>query len=387
MTSPFPPILLLDALLRGMLLALLALIAWVLGRDRRGLPAVRAGMALAAGLAVQIASTMPWFEQAAPRMLQAPAVAISVGNAVLFWIFVKALFDDGFAFRPLHALVWIVAAGLGGLNCIVFALGGTAIAPYTMGLQRAIPLVFAVLTVQAAAAGWGGDLVEGRRRLRGFIVIGGIAYTLWQLAARLASRGGHLSDTGATLDAAILLCVIAPVAFSMLRLARTELFAQARPQPSRPTKVSPPLQPSGPLTVAPPSSTETALADAVQAPAADDAELALVDALLRLMSDERAYRRENLSVASLASQLAVPEYRLRRVINQRLGHRNFNAFVNGFRVEEARAVLGDPASRTLPVLTIALETGFQSIGPFNRAFKTATGFTPTEYRRFKLADS
>ncbi|WP_019451561.1 AraC family transcriptional regulator [Cupriavidus sp. BIS7] len=384
MTSPFPPILLLDALLRGMLLALLALIAWVLGRDRRGLPAVRAGMALAAGLAVQIASTMPWFEQAAPRMLQAPAVAISVGNAVLFWIFVKALFDDGFGFRPMHALAWIVAAGLGGLNCIVFAHGGTAIAPYTMGLQRAIPLVFAVLTVQAAAAGWGGDLVEGRRRLRGFIVIGGIAYTLWQLAARLASRGGHLSDTGATLDAAMLLCVIAPVAFSMLRLARTELFAPARLQPSQPSRPQPPL-PAGPASI--PSSSETALADAVQAPAADDAELALVDALLKLMSDERAYRRENLSVASLASQLAVPEYRLRRVINQRLGHRNFNAFVNGFRVEEARAVLGDPASRTLPVLTIALETGFQSIGPFNRAFKAATGFTPTEYRRFKLADS
>jgi AraC-like DNA-binding protein len=386
MTSPFPPILLVDALLRGMLLALLALIAWVLGRDRRGLPAVRAGMALAAGLAVQIASTMPWFEQAVPRALQAPAVAISVGNAVLFWIFVKALFDDGFAFRPIYALVWIVAAALGGLNCMVFAHGGTAIAPYTTGLQRAIPLVFAILTVQAAAAGWGGDLVEGRRRLRGFIVIGGIVYTLWQLAARLASRGGHLSDTGATLDAAMLLCVIAPVAFSMLRLARTELFAQARPQPSRPTQVSPPLQPSGPDPVAP-SSTETALIDAVQTPAANDAELALVDALLKLMSDERAYRRENLSVASLATQLAVPEYRLRRVINQRLGHRNFNAFVNGFRVEEARTVLGDPASRALPVLTIALETGFQSIGPFNRAFKAATGFTPTEYRRFKLADS
>jgi len=384
MTSPFPPILLLDALLRGMLLALLALIAWVLGRDRRGLPAVRAGMVLAAGLAVQIASTMPWFEEAAPRMLQAPAVAISVGNAVLFWIFVKALFDDGFAFRPMHLLVWIVAAALGGLNCIVFAHGGTAIAPYTMGLQRAIPLVFAVLTVQAAAAGWGGDLVEGRRRLRGFIVIGGIAYTLWQLAARLASRGGHLSDTGATLDAAVLLCVVAPVAFSMLRLARTELFAPARLQPSQPSRLQPPL-PAGPASI--PSSSETALADAVQSPAANDAELALVDALLKLMSDERAYRRENLSVASLATQLAVPEYRLRRVINQRLGHRNFNAFVNGFRVEEARAVLGDPASRTLPVLTIALETGFQSIGPFNRAFKAATGFTPTEYRRFKLADS
>jgi len=384
MTSPFPPILLLDALLRGMLLALLALIAWVLARDRRALPAVRAGMVLAAGLAVQIASAMPWFEQAAPRMLQAPMVAVSVGNAVLFWVFVKALFDDSFVFKPMHGLAWIVAAGLGGLNCAVFAHSGAAIAPYTIGLQRAIPLLFAVLTVQAATAGWGVDLVEGRRRLRGFIVIGGIAYTLFQLAARLTSHEGRLSDTGATLDAAMLLCIIAPVALSMLRLARTDLFASA-PRPLV-------AQPSGPAPDAPSAAqaAQTALAEADQSPVvnvANEAELALVDALLSLMSDERAYRRENLSVASLATQLAVPEYRLRRVINQRLGHRNFNAFVNGFRVEEARAALGDPARRTLPVLTIALEAGFQSIGPFNRAFKAATGFTPTEYRRGKLADS
>ena len=79
--------------------------------------------------------------------------------------------------------------------------------------------------------------------------------------------------------------------------------------------------------------------------------------------------------------------RLRRVINQRLGHRNFNAFVNGFRLAETMAALADPSKRGLPVLTIALTAGFQSIGPFNRAFKAATGLTPTEFRRQKLAES
>jgi AraC-like DNA-binding protein len=38
----------------------------------------------------------------------------------------------------------------------------------------------------------------------------------------------------------------------------------------------------------------------------------------------------------------------------------------------------------LPVLTIALDLGFGSIGPFNRAFKDATGMTPTEFRRAHL---
>ncbi|HWK82133.1 MAG TPA: helix-turn-helix domain-containing protein, partial [Caldimonas sp.] len=72
---------------------------------------------------------------------------------------------------------------------------------------------------------------------------------------------------------------------------------------------------------------------------------------------------------------------------RRLGYRNFSAYVNGFRLDEARSALADPARRELPVLSIALEAGFQSIGPFNRAFKAATGLTPSEFRREKLADS
>jgi len=386
------PILLFDAMLRGMVLALLTLLAGVLGRDRPALPAVRAAVALAAGLAVQVASATPWFVQSTPRLWQAPLVGIAVGNAALFWIFVQALFDDGFTFRLVHALAWAAAAGLGALNCAVFAHSGWAIAPFTMGLQRLLPLLFAVLTVIAAVAGWRSDLVEGRRRLRAFIVIAGVGYTLLQLGARLASPDGRLSDTGATLDTAVLLCIVASLACSMLRMTGTELFPSARatarsglePQPTSPP---PPRRTAADAMPARLEAPPSAPAEALPASATNDAELALMNALLQLMADERAYCSENLSIASLAAQLTVPEYRLRRVINQRLGYRNFNAFVNGFRLEEARAALGDPARRALPVLTIALEAGFQSIGPFNRAFKAAMGFTPTEYRRHKLADS
>jgi AraC-like DNA-binding protein len=35
----------------------------------------------------------------------------------------------------------------------------------------------------------------------------------------------------------------------------------------------------------------------------------------------------------------------------------------------------------VPVLTIALDAGFSSLGPFNRAFKAETGMTPSEFRR------
>jgi len=76
----------------------------------------------------------------------------------------------------------------------------------------------------------------------------------------------------------------------------------------------------------------------------------------------------------------VPEYRLRRLINQQLGYRNFNAYLNEWRLDEAKQALSDPEQRDVPVSTIALDAGFQSLGPFNRAFKANTGLTPTEFR-------
>jgi hypothetical protein len=40
--------------------------------------------------------------------------------------------------------------------------------------------------------------------------------------------------------------------------------------------------------------------------------------------------------------MGLPEYRLRRLINQGLGHGNFNAFVNHYRIEDAKTTLADP---------------------------------------------
>ena len=78
---------------------------------------------------------------------------------------------------------------------------------------------------------------------------------------------------------------------------------------------------------------------------------------------------------------------MRRLINGQLGHRNFSAFVNGYRLAEAEAALADPGQAEVPILTIALDAGFGSIGPFNRAFKSHTGLTPTEYRRSRVGDA
>ncbi len=365
-------LILFDAALRGTLLALLLLLAAVLWRDRPHLSTARAGAALALGLCVQVVSSTPLFEALVPRLWQAPLVAVSVGNAVLFWVFVQALFDDEFSLRPVHGVAWLAVAALSGFNCAVSAGSTSVVAPVLIGVQRAVPLAFAVLAALAAASHWRSDLVEGRRRLRLFIVVTGIAYTVVLLAARWGSPRGQLSPLLASVDVATLLVIVAVVACRMLHLGGSDLF------PSAPTR----LAPDAPG----PERADPALPSPLE-PAPDPAEERLAVALQRLMLGERAYRTEDLTVAGLAARLAVPEYRLRRLINQRLGHRNFNAFINGFRLDEARSALADPARRDLPVLTIALDAGFQSIGPFNRAFKAGTGLTPTEFRRQKLADS
>ncbi len=351
----------LDASLRGALLALLALLAVVLWRDRPRLHSARTGAALGIGLCVQVVGATPLFEALVHPLWQAPLVAVSAANAVLFWVFVQALFDDDFSLRPVHAVAWLAVAALSGSNCVL----GPRAAPVLMGLQRAVPVLFALLAALAAAAHWRADLVEGRRRLRLFIVVTGIAYTLTMLALRLAAPQGRLSAEVATFDVLALFAIVAVVACQMFHLRGTELFPPA---------------PAAGIAARP-------AAAALPPPVPDPAEERLASALQRLMQGERAYCSDDLSVASLAARLAVPEYRLRRLINQRLGHRNFNAFVNGFRLEDACVALADPARRDVPVLTIALDAGFQSIGPFNRAFKAETGLTPSEFRREKLTDS
>ena len=110
------------------------------------------------------------------------------------------------------------------------------------------------------------------------------------------------------------------------------------------------------------------------------ADFALKEKLLELMG-AGYYRETGLTIPMLAEELTIPEHQLRRLINGHLEYRNFSAFLNSYRIGEATEQLVDPGRARIPVLTIALDLGYASLGPFNRAFKAATGMTPTEYRQ------
>lgn len=92
------------------------------------------------------------------------------------------------------------------------------------------------------------------------------------------------------------------------------------------------------------------------------------------------YTQEDLSVGSLAATLALPEHQLRALINQSMGFDNFSQFLNSYRIPEVCAKLRDPVYADTPILTLALDSGFNSVASFNRIFKKETGLTPTQYR-------
>jgi AraC-like DNA-binding protein len=112
-----------------------------------------------------------------------------------------------------------------------------------------------------------------------------------------------------------------------------------------------------------------------------DGDRAALARLTALMEGERLYREPGLSLRQLADRAGLPEYRLRRLIHEGLGFRNFNAFLHAHRVKDACARLDDPGQRRTPILTIALDAGYQSLNTFNRGFRETMGITPSAYRR------
>lgn len=103
--------------------------------------------------------------------------------------------------------------------------------------------------------------------------------------------------------------------------------------------------------------------------------------LTAMMEDNHAYREPTLTIVSLARELGVGQHKLRSLINTRLGFANFNQFLNHYRIEDVKQSMVDPAKSDTPILTLAMDAGFTSLSPFNKAFKELTGSTPTEFRK------
>jgi AraC-like DNA-binding protein len=337
----------LDLMARGGTVALLALWSWVLIRDFRATLAARLALVMNMAIVCHVVASRP-----GPfGPIGAIDVLMDAGSSAVFpafWLFTKAWFEDRSHFRWyawLAAAIPVIMVGLIDL----FSLDELPEAsPFWFPVLRGIWFALGISGLWIAWRGRADDLVEPRRVLRLQLVaaVGGLALAVNIVEIAVFLFGAPISWRSMTqfaiLIATALLCT------AMFKVRAEDMFA-AKPQKQADT----------------------------QSPIDDP----LGARLIVHMQAELPHRDESMTIAKLAAQLGEQEYRLRRLINGQLGYRNFAQFLNGYRLAEVKAALADVTQKDVPILTIALDAGFGSLGPFNRAFREAEGMTPSQFRQ------
>ncbi len=272
---------------------------------------------------------------------------------VLTWLFSINALSDNFKIGPLYLLV----LGIYCIRSIVFQLDIIphdvfAVTSYVMRATIYVFILYKVFTERS------GDLLEKRRKFRIWfmflITFGPAIFTLNRI---------FISDTLYVDDVSLLESIVVFFGSSFL------LFHSIRPQEKYPFE-------AGDSSVPDMSFNGTLPDGHTELLAADKHNLTI----LKEKMEAGLYREPGLTVAKIADTIKIQEHRLRKLINRHLGYRNISQYLNDYRVDEAKNRLSDINERHVPILTIAMEAGYVSLRPFNRAFKNRTGRTPSAYR-------
>ncbi len=346
-----------ELVLRMASVTLLAFVAILWLRDSRGNLVGPMGALFCFAIASYLLCP-PLYRHWQLGVLEAPFFFGCYGAAVFFWLMSRAIFDDGFRLRLWHGGLLLIMEVLGvwqrlGESQVLGA--GFELGQVPLVLHQLLSLGITVSALILAFLGRAGDLVEARRRFRDlFVGVSGV-YILIILATEIFLRDRPAAPGLELVNVAAIFVLVFAFAIAMVQLKPTLV-----PAVKRTTEQMPAMPP-------------------------DAAAEKLLRALQDNMEAQFLYRQDGLTIAQLADRLGTQEYRLRRLINGRLGYRNFNEFLNSYRINEARDRLSDPEYSKLPILTIAMDAGFASLGPFNRAFKATTGMTPKDYRARRSA--
>lgn len=283
------------------------------------------------------------------QSIQALRVVAAIGAIsipVLFWLLSRAIFDDHFKFKPL-LLVWFLIIIIAHFD---FFLSGViqwpGFDPLAGIVARLTSLGFVMAGLYTALRTKRADLIDSRIRFRNIFII--ITATLIgvTLIVEVVSIDRDTVTVLQVLQRSSIFAITLYFLISTFEI-RSGFFFKEIPK--------------------------------AKVPSVDDP---LLSAKLQaLMDQQKVYKTEGLTIGALAELMNEQEYKLRRLINSQLGFRNFNDFLNQYRVNEACEILSDPAQTRKTILEIAYELGYQSIGPFNKAFKELKGTTPTAYRK------
>jgi AraC-like DNA-binding protein len=339
----------LDLMTRAAALALIILLGLMLARDHIRALAAKLALCMMFCVVAYLFAEPPGYEQRS-AVLNALLMLGEIAIFPIFWLFARIWFDDE---DRIGWRSWLIVSATMVLAIIKILTYRHIPSKFEWPLDLANRSSWIALVLAGLVVAWRGrkdDLVEARRRLRVvFVWTVGIAEIIITIIYLVYNQMlGERAPDSVTIAVNIAILVIA------IALA-TALFSSRHPN----------------------------LFDA-RVPVADtkdDATLAILAERLRAhMSEGLVWRDETLTISGLAAQLGEQEYRLRRTINRQMGHRNFASFLNGYRVDEVKAALDDPGQNSVSILTVALDAGFGSLGTFNRAFRTAEGMTPSEYR-------
>ena len=304
--------------------------------------------------------TQQWFDWHTANFFWIVAPFCILGP-VHIWLFSLSQFQDDFRLRPYHFALGALYLFLQQLN-----FGGTEPTYYegvsvsTVGYAL-VRLFFIGHMIYVAWHGREDDLLEARRKFRGTYIVLVSLVTFVIFIVETFYTYQELQHPWISFTQAISFFVLAFVIFWHASKVRDGILLVQQSTSERREKVA---------------------AHSAELNVADQHDLRAIE---KLVAGERQFLEQGLTISKLSVAAKLPEHRLRRLINQHMGYRNFADFLNRYRIEEAKRLLADTENRHTQVLVIAMDLGYGSLGPFNRAFKERTGQTPTEYRRQALS--
>ena len=119
--------------------------------------------------------------------------------------------------------------------------------------------------------------------------------------------------------------------------------------------------------------------DAAAAPAESEEQLRqnLMDQISTLIEEKELYRRKDIRITDLATELATNKTYVSLLLNNMSGE-SFTSMITRYRVRYAQRLMKEHPDMLLE--DVASESGFSSYITFYRNFKTVTGKTPQEWK-------
>jgi AraC-like DNA-binding protein len=100
--------------------------------------------------------------------------------------------------------------------------------------------------------------------------------------------------------------------------------------------------------------------------------------IMQAMDNDKLYLNSELTLSDIAQKIGINTSIASSVINTAFG-KNFNDFVNEYRVNLFTEKINNPQFQHLSLLGIAFECGFNSKATFNRAVKKITNRVPSDF--------